>query len=503
MILRNAAANSVGLAVAIVTQAGLTFGSYWLIGPEQYGLVGFFATLMMAAAIFDVGLGQTLSREVARARGQPQMLQQIAASFLLFYLLLAAVLVVVVLAAAPLIARFWLKPESIPPDKLVDAIRLMVVAIGIQRLRGVFQAMLDGLEKQVITNGLLTGTLLFRLVVVLATLLVWPTANAFFLAQIVASVVETTSFALVCRRSVPAFRTLGRPNLRLALHTAGFAGTNAAAAAIGTLVQIVDSLVVSAYVPLSVFGHYSLVVSMCQMMLRLCLPVLNAIYPRMSAYMGDGKIEQLRQIYFTFSSVIAAVLTTAAGTLAVFGFTYLELIAGRGTAQDFAPMLALLAIAYGLNGLARLPHVLQLAEGRPGVALVLNAVLGAVYLPAILLLTPRFGVSAPASCLLLVNLVAFAAFVVTTHRKSMEGHRGAWLMHSIVLPVIGAGGCIVLARTLVPPHWSLSANLAASFAAAVAALLVALSAGQSTRHAIGRTVKAVIERRHLQPRINA
>lgn len=499
MILRNAAANAAGLSMAIVTQAGLTFGAYWLIGPEQYGLVGFFTTLMMAAAIFDAGLGQTVLREIARRRDRPEELGQAAMSFVLFYVLLAAVLVGVVLLAAPLIARYWLKPESISPDDVTHAVRLMVIAIGIQRLRGVFQAMLDGLEKQVVTNLLLSGTMLFRLVLTLGTLLVSPTANAFFLAQIAASLVETTSFAVVTCRVVPAFRTAGWPDLRLALRGGAFAGTNAAAAAVGTFVQVADSLVVSACVPLAVFGHYSLVVSICQMMLRLCLPVLNAIYPRLSAYVHDEKADSLRQLYFTSSHIVAAMLATAAGTLAVFGFAYLELVAGRDTARDFAPVLALLAMAYGMNGLSRLPHVLQLAEGRPGYALAINAVLGALYLPAIVLLTPRFGVIAPAACLLLVNLCAFAAFVATGHRRSMSGQSRAWLTRAILLPIIGAGGCIVLARLVLPPDWPLSADLAASVAAAVIALAVALLAGQSTRHGLRAAVNAV--RWRLRPRL--
>ena len=499
MILRNTAANAAGLAVAIVTQAGLTFGAYWLVGPEQYGLVGFFATLMIAAAIFDAGLGQAVLREVSRRRDRPDELGAAAMSFVLLYVLLAAVLVGVLLIAAPLIARHWLRPESISPDDVTYALRLMVIAIGIQRLRGVFQSILDGLEKQVVTNLLLSGTMLFRLVLTLVVLLVRPTANAFFLAQIAASLVETASFAIVTHRVVPAIRGAGWPDLRLALRDGAFAGTNAAAAAVGTLIQIADSLVVSASVPLSVFGHYSLVVSMCQMMLRLCLPVLNAIYPRLSADVRDEKTEPIRQLYFTSSHVVAAMLATAAGTLAVFGFAYLELVAGRATALDFAPVLALLAIAYSLNGLSRLPHVLQLAEGRPGYALAINAALGVVYLPAILLLTPRFGVVAPAACLLLVNLCAFGAFVMTAHRQSMTGQSGAWLTRSILLPVIAAGGCIVLARLVLPPDWPLAGNLAASVAAAAIALAVALLTGQSTRHVLREAMKTVFGRWWLRP----
>ena len=66
MIAHNVLANLVGMAVSIAVQAGLAFGGYRLAGAEQYGLVGFFTTLLIGAAIFDAGLGQTVTRAVAR-----------------------------------------------------------------------------------------------------------------------------------------------------------------------------------------------------------------------------------------------------------------------------------------------------------------------------------------------------------------------------------------------------------------------------------------------------
>src|SRR5690348_7404766 len=41
-----------------------------LLGPEAYGLIGFFAVLQGAIQLFDVGLSATLNRELARLSKQ-------------------------------------------------------------------------------------------------------------------------------------------------------------------------------------------------------------------------------------------------------------------------------------------------------------------------------------------------------------------------------------------------------------------------------------------------
>jgi O-antigen/teichoic acid export membrane protein len=473
MIAHNVLANLFGMAVSIAVQAGLAFGGYRLAGAEQYGLIGFFTVLLIAAAIFDAGLGQTVTRAVARNQVEaPSTTGTVVFNFALIYGGLAALIILVVWALSPLLAGHWLKPQNIPTQEVQDCLVLMGFAIGIQRLRGIFQATLEGLERQVLSNLLLSATGILRLALGLGSLaFVAPTAEAFFWGQILASIIETGAFAIAVGRAVPGAFTPHRLEGSLIWQTLRFAGANMAAAATGTLVQIADSLVVSAMLPLSVFGTYSLVSTMCSAMVRLTTPLITAAFPRMSAYVRAERAAELRSLFFTASQATFVLMLTAAGALVFFGAAFIELVSGNPQAgREFAPVLAALAIAYALSGLCRPSHALQMAEGDPVTALKINIVTGILYLPAILWLTPAYGVILPALCLIGANLLAFILFTATAFRARLKGVALGWLSSSVLPQILAVAICYAAVRSLAAAPLPLFSQIGVAVATSVLAL---------------------------------
>lgn len=496
MIARNVTANALGMVVTIAVQIGMSFGAYRLAGAEQYGLIGFYSTAMTAAAIFDIGLGQAVVREAARRRSldrsDPSGVRPVVFNFLLLYLALAAVIAVGVAAASPLIARYWLHPDKLSVLEVERALMLMGVAIAVQRVRGVFQSALDGIERQVVTNSLLIVTNLLRLVLGLGALFLWPSALAFFAGQALASLVETAAFAVASGRLLPPSDHPARFNPALIVEAGRFALVNAAGAAVGTGVQIADSLVISAALPLSVFGNYSLVSSMCTVMLRLTAPILNAAYPRTAAYVREERLAELKKLFLGYSEASSAILATAAFALIFFAGPLITLVSGKPqVGADFAPVLATLSAAYVLNGVARSPHLMQMAEGRPGIALKINLALGAIYLPAIIWFTPRYGVMAPAVCLVAGNGLALTAFILTGFRRRLAGLTAEWLRASVAPQFIAAAVVLMLTR-LGADAIGLKNTLILTGVAVVAsglALAVGLIAGPQLRFEVIRRLK--------------
>jgi O-antigen/teichoic acid export membrane protein len=432
MIARNAIANAAGMVVTILVQLGLSMGAYRLVGAEQYGLIGLYGTAMTAAAIFDIGLGQTMIREAARRRhlppSDPGGVRPLTYNFLFLYLALAVFIAGGMALSAPLIARFWLHPEHISAGEITEALTVMGVAIAIQRVRGLYQAVLDGVEKQVVTNGLLIVSNLIRLAFGLGALVFHASALAFFVGQALASLIETSLFAVAAGRALPPSDAPRRFDRDLVVGAGRFALTNAVASAVGMSLQIADSVIISAALPLAVFGNYSLVASMCQVLLRLTQPVLNAAYPRTAAYVREEQQDRLEHLVFAYTQVSTILLATAAFALIFFGGPMLALVSGQAqVGHDFAPVLAILTAAYAFSGFSRCVHVLQMAEGFPGIALKINLVFGVFYLPAIVILTPRYGVAAPASCLLIGNAASFVAFAYLGFRERMKGRMWDWL----------------------------------------------------------------------------
>src|SRR5689334_162946 len=86
------------------------------LGVESYGLIGLFATLQAWFLVLDLGLAPTLSREMARLRGgatTPQHIRDLLRSIELFYFVVAVLIAIVVFFSAALLARHWLKVETL------------------------------------------------------------------------------------------------------------------------------------------------------------------------------------------------------------------------------------------------------------------------------------------------------------------------------------------------------------------------------------------------------
>lgn len=417
-------------------------GAYRLAGAEEYGLISFYVVLATVASLLDVGLGNVMTREAARIQAAislgdapPERLGSMLFTLQATYVSLSAAFLVAVVAASPLIGALWLHSDKIVGNERTLAIILMAVAISAQRPRLAFSSLLDGLERQVTTNVLNVSATLARTLLGLGVLaFIAPTATAFLISQIVASAFETSVFAYAAWSRVPSHGTdRYRFSSEILRQLWGFVAANSAALIIGILIQIGDKLILSALLPIADFGRYNLISLICLTLLRLTAPFGTAILPRMSAQHLKSDNEGVVRSYFTMSQATATALLPAAAILIVFRQDVLAIVLGGKVHADgqLGVVLVLLALGNVVGGLARSCHTLQVAEGNMKTALHINIATAAVYLPAILLLTLRFGMVAPAALWLGANAFAIIVFVFTAHRDALRGYTSRWVWTAV------------------------------------------------------------------------
>jgi O-antigen/teichoic acid export membrane protein len=78
---------------------------------------------------------------------------------------------------------------------------------------------------------------------------------------------------------------------------------------------------------------------------------------------------------------------------------------------------------------------LQLAIGLSSLALKLNLVNICIYLPAIVILTPRFGAIVPAALWLAVNALNAVPMVLGTHSRILRDDIWNWVYGSVARPL--------------------------------------------------------------------
>ena len=486
-VARNVIANTIGTAVLAVATAATTILAFRLAGSEQFGLIGFYFTLHGIVAILDTGIGPGIVREVAHARsGQDACgLGSILFTFQGIYAGITGLTAIALIAASPFIATMWLTARTISPGEIQNALILAALIIATQRQRTVYSVFLEGMEQQVLINILQSGAAVVRALAVLAAMiLIAPTAIVFlgaFLSVCLAELLLTAFYAW--RASAGS----GKPQFSLILvrRLWRFLLTSSVAVAAGALLLSADKLVVSAMLPLDVVGRYMFISQMCLIVLKLVAPNVTAIFPRLSASLRRGDKAEAKRVYFAAAQTVAGVVAAFGLGAVFFGAEGLHILTGNaGVGHDYHWPFAILAFAYGLNGFCLIPNALRLSEGEPGTALWSNLAAGAVYLPAIVLLTPVYGVMAPAALWLAANAFIFAVLVVRAHRDGNAGYAWPWLWGCVIPQFMVTAVIFAVAKALLPQAASLPVTVATAVIAAGFAFAMSVAVSGDLRHSV-------------------
>src|SRR5690349_13584628 len=98
------------------------------LGIESYGLVGFFASFQALVSFLDLGLGATLTRELAQLTGDFRGLaygRDVTRTFEVAYVAVAILIGALLVLGAPLIAHYWIKAEAL---NRLDATQALILA---------------------------------------------------------------------------------------------------------------------------------------------------------------------------------------------------------------------------------------------------------------------------------------------------------------------------------------------------------------------------------------
>lgn len=476
--------------------AGLV-GSFWpaiislavvptylkFLGIEAYGLIGFFIAMQAVMQLLDLGLSATISREVARfkAAGDIPACRDILKTFAAIYWAMAIVIGLLVGAAAPLIANYWLNSKTIPTDVVAQALLLMGCAIAARWPSGLYLGVLTGAERLVLANGVtvaMSTVASVGAVVVLA--FVSPTIEAFFLWQAVAGL----AIALTMRRA--AWHAIGgsrgaRIQLSEMKRVWRFSVAVSGVTLSGTLFTQLDKIILSKTISLSDFGKYMLATTVAGLIYRFVSPMFNIIYPRFSALISKGSLDELYDIYKAGTNTFAALLFPVAMVMVICASAAVVIWTGNHLlAQEIGPLIAILTVGNALHGIMYFPFALQLAYGNARLPLQINLALSIAILPLIAVLSVEYGAIGGALSWLTLHVLYLIFGSWLTHRKLLPELGARWLTHDVGMPLLVSGATGVVAWTALS-GWQASPVAVLAFGIVVLGLTIAASYRASSR----------------------
>lgn len=445
MLKRNLAANFLGQFVGIAV--GIAFVPLYIryLGVEAYGVVGFYAMLQSWLMLLDVGLSPTLMREMARLRGgahSPESAWDLLRSLELVAAVIAVVAALLVFALAPVIASRWLQPESLRPDEITHALRIMAAVSGLRFVESLHRSVLLGLERQVLAN-VVSGTASLVRAIGAVVVLAWfsPSLEAFFVWQLVVSIATAFAIAICAYMALPSAGRRARPSVQALVHVRSYATQMSIGAVLGFLLTQVDKLLLSRMIPLEAYGEYVLAGTASGAVFTLVGPISQAYFPRLCQFHAAGKAAEFARTFHLGSQVVSVVVGTAGILVAmrseelVFAWT-----GNHELALRLWPVVSVLAVANTLNGVIWMLYQAQLAHGWVRFGLVFNGIAVCVVVPAMLLIVPELGGIGAAYVWLFLNMIFLTAAPPLVFRRILRGEQVAWYVRDLFVP-LGVSAC--------------------------------------------------------------
>ncbi len=428
---------------------GLIFVPLYIkfMGIESYGLVGLFTTLQVIFGLLDVGLGSTLTREMARLSvlpGKEQEMRNLVRTLEMLYWAIAIFAGIIVVTMSSFIARYWIQAGQLSPETIEQALILMGIVMVFQMPGGFYAGGFRGLQRQVLLNiiTICTGTLRGG-GVVLILWLVSPTIQAFLLWQIVISMMNTFLSALYLWRNLPPSgnKAMFQKTLFSGIwrFTAGMSGISI----LSVILTQLDKVILSKLLSLEMFGYYMLASIMGMSLSRVFAPVFYSIFPQFTQLVSIGDQDSLKRLYHKICQFMAVLILPAAVIIAFFSYEVILLwTQNHVTAEKTHVILSILICGTAINGIMYLPYALQLAFGWTKLSFVKSVIAVVILVPLIIYMTIHYGATGAAIAWLVLNIGMFVFEIPIMHSKLLTTEKWRWYFQDVGVPL---ATCVVIA----------------------------------------------------------
>ena len=420
-----------------------------VIGIEAYGVVGLFVTISILVGFLDLGLGPTLTRELARLPLRAGALNEgrdMARTFEVACAVVAALVGLTLVVCSVPVGLHWVQAQALSESQVSHALALGGVALALQWPSNLYAAGLAGLHRLVQAGlaAIVFGTT--RVALTVAAVWSEPTLERFFQAQIASALLQVLGMRWLLWRALgpahhrPSVRwSMIQPSLRFAGGVTGITFTS-------LILTQTDKLILSKTLPLEEFGVYVLAGTLATGLYMLIGPLYSVMYPRFSALAPAGQEERLRQQYHHGAQIMAALITPAAAVIAVFSDEVIRLWTGSpDLGVSAGPILTFLILGNAINGLMNIPFAAQMAHGWTNLAWGLNIVFIALLAPSTWWAAMTHGAPGGAAIWFLLNVLCLAIVPAFMHRRILQGEMPRWYFGSVATPVAAAAGVAGLA----------------------------------------------------------
>jgi len=296
-----------------------------------------------------------------------------------------------------------------------------------------------------------------------AVLILWlvsPTIQAYFLWQIIVSIIYIFLLAMFLKRrlSFGDNKAVFQKQLLRGIwrFTAGMGGITV----LSLILSQSDKIVLSKMLPLKMFGYYALASTVAMGLCNLFTPVFNSIYPRLTQLVSINDQDELKRLYHESCQFVSVLVLPVAIVVALFSNEILLLwTQNPTTAQQTHLLVSILICGTAINGVMNLPYALQLAFGWTSLSFFKNVIAVILFVPLIIYMATNYGVVGAASVWFVLHLGLFFFEIPVMHLRLLRKEKWRWYLQDVCLPlavcIFVAGIGRILTREPMPQYMML------------------------------------------------
>lgn len=451
---RNIVANYIGSGWSALMNLAFIPLYIKYLGVESYGLIGVFVTLQAIFVLLDMGLSNTLSREMARFLGGIQTahsIRNLIRSMEVIYLLVAIIIALFFIFSSSWLAHHWLQVEKLPIDMVAEALAISGIVISFRWLGTLYRSGINGLQQQIWINisNIIFSTLRGAGVI---AIFFWiePSIKIFFIYQGILSLVESIVLGFILYSLLPSSNNRTQFSWQALTKVWKFAGGLMIITFFILLMTQVDKVLLSRLLPLKDFGYYALAGVVTGALFLLVNPISSATTPRLAELVAKNDLTAIKEAYHRYAQLLTIAIVPAALVISFFS-DYLLLFWTNDlqTTNAVSPIVSVLSIGTLLYGLMYLPFQLQMAYGWTRLTITVSAIVVAFLIPALFWVVDPYGAVGAAWVWVGANAIFIMVELPLMHRRLMPGELSNWYKKDVLPAFLAALMSVSIGRILV------------------------------------------------------
>lgn len=452
---RNLVANYIGRTWSSILAIALIPVYIKFMGIESYGLVGFFATLTSVIGLLDLGIGATMTRELARRSvdsDQENSQRDLVRTLELIYWGLALLAGLLIYLCSSFIANSWVNSENISSSNIVSAIQLMGISLAFQFPMSLYQGGLMGLQRQVLVNIINIILSTFRGGgVILVLWLVAPNIVVFFQWQVLTSIIGSVMFFGAMWFSLPKSKRAAKFKFQIINDIWKYAAAISANALLGIILSQLDKVILSKMLSLKMFGYYSIAATVSSAIWMIIIPFNSALFPSLVQLYEKKDMTQLRRLFHTSSQWLSLILFPVCAVIIVFSSQILSLWMNDPLiAKNSHLIVSLLVFGTMLNGIVSLPANCAPAFGWPLLVTYTNLLQVFLIVPLIVFMVYWYKGIGAGIAWIIMNSTYVIFMVPIFFKRYFTEEKSEWYLKDIVFPGIVAFSICIISWLIFP-----------------------------------------------------